>query len=39
MRLIWIVTREEERVEGYLARAAKAVKYVPRTWGWYVQVC
>src|SRR5271166_4949928 len=30
--LIWIVTREEARVEGYLAQAAAAAAYVPRFW-------
>lgn len=30
--LIWVVTREESRVEGYLAQAAASAGYVPRTW-------
>jgi hypothetical protein len=30
--LLWVVTREEGRVEGYLAEAAAAAGYVPRTW-------
>jgi MoxR-like ATPase len=30
--LIWIVTREEARVEGYLIEAAGASGYTPRTW-------
>lgn len=30
--LIWIVTREEERVEGYLLEAAAAAGFFPRTW-------
>lgn len=30
--LIWIVTREEARVERYLMEAAAAASYVPRTW-------
>lgn len=30
--LIWIVTREEARVEQYLVEAAVAAKYVPRMW-------
>lgn len=30
--LLWIVTREEERVEGYLLEAAGAAGYFPRTW-------
>lgn len=30
--LLWIVTREEARVEGYLFEAAAAANYVPRTW-------
>ncbi len=30
--LIWIVTREEARVEGYLKEAAVAAKYSFRTW-------
>lgn len=30
--LIWIVTREEARVEGYLFEAARSAGYLPRTW-------
>lgn len=30
--LIWIVTSEEARVEGYLFEAATSAGYVPRTW-------
>jgi ATPase family associated with various cellular activities (AAA) len=30
--LLWIVTREEARVEGYLIAAARAARYVPLTW-------
>jgi hypothetical protein len=30
--LLWIVTREEARVERYLIEAAAAASYVPRTW-------
>ncbi len=30
--LLWIVTREEARVEQYLVEAAVAAGYVPRTW-------
>lgn len=30
--LLWIVTREEARVERYLLEAASAANYVPRTW-------
>lgn len=30
--LIWIVTREEARVERYLVEAAASASYVPRTW-------
>ncbi len=30
--LLWIVAREEARVEGYLAQAATATRYVPRVW-------
>lgn len=30
--LIWIVTREEARVERYLFEAAIKTKYIPRTW-------
>jgi hypothetical protein len=30
--LLWVVTREEARVEGYLIEAAIAASYVPRTW-------
>ena len=37
--LIWIVTREEARVEGYIIAAAKAAKYMPRTWDCASGVC
>jgi hypothetical protein len=30
--LLWIITREESRVEGYLAEACFAAGYVPRMW-------
>ncbi len=30
--LLWVVTREEARVERYLFEAASAAGYVPRTW-------
>lgn len=30
--LIWIVTKEEARVEGFVAEAAATAKYVTRTW-------
>lgn len=30
--LLWIVTREEARVEGFLAEAAGNASYVPRVW-------
>jgi ATPase family associated with various cellular activities (AAA) len=30
--LLWVVTREEARVEGYLIEAAAAAGYVPRFW-------
>ncbi len=30
--LLWVVTREEARVERYLIEAAAAAGYVPRTW-------
>jgi len=30
--LIWIVTREEARVEAFIAEAAKSAKYLTRTW-------
>lgn len=30
--LLWVVTREEARVERYLIEAAAAAAYVPRTW-------
>lgn len=30
--LIWVVTREEARVEGYLMQAAGSAGYIPRTW-------
>lgn len=37
--LLWIVTREESRVEGYLMQAAAAAGYVPRTWDVAQGVC
>ncbi len=30
--LIWVVSREEARVEGWLMEAAASASYVPRTW-------
>src|ERR1700756_1448979 len=30
--LLWIVTREEARAEGYLMEAAAAAGYIPHTW-------
>lgn len=30
--LLWVVTREEQRVEKYLFEAAAAAKYLPRCW-------
>ena len=30
--LIWIVTREEARVEGFVAEAAASAKYVTHAW-------
>lgn len=30
--LLWVVTREEARVERYLVEAAAAASYIPRTW-------
>lgn len=30
--LLWIVTREEARVERYLIEAAAGASYIPRTW-------
>lgn len=30
--LIWIVTREEARVEGFVAEAAASAGYIPRVW-------
>src|SRR5882672_5410524 len=30
--LLWVVTREEQRVEKYLIEAAIAAKYLPRFW-------
>ena len=30
--LLWVTTREEARVEGYLIEAAAAAGYVTRTW-------
>lgn len=37
--VLWIVTREEARVEGYLFQAAAAAGYVPRTWDVAQGVC
>ena len=37
--LLWIVTKEEARVEGYLIEAAGAAGYVPRTWDVAQGVC
>lgn len=37
--LLWIVTGEEARVEGYLIEAAIAAGYVPRTWDVAAGVC
>jgi hypothetical protein len=37
--LLWIVTREEARVEGYLAEAAATAGYVARTWDVAQGVC
>ena len=37
--LLWVVTREEARVEGYLIEAAGAAGYVPRTWDVAQGVC
>lgn len=37
--LLWIVTREEARVEGHLISAAAAAGYVPRTWDVAQGVC
>src|SRR5262245_58016719 len=30
--LLWVVTKEEARVERYLIEAAASINYVPRTW-------
>src|SRR5215471_13294901 len=30
--LLWVVTREEARVERYLFEAAASAGYIPRTW-------
>lgn len=37
--LLWVVTREEARVERYLIEAAVAAKYEPRTWDVAAGVC
>lgn len=37
--LLWIVTREEARVESHLIQAAAAAAYVPRTWDVAQGVC
>ena len=37
--LIWIVSKEEARVERYLIEAAAAAKYIPRTWDAAAGVC
>jgi hypothetical protein len=37
--LLWVVTREEARVERYLIEAAAAANYVPRTWDVAAGVC
>lgn len=37
--LIWVVTREEGRVEKYLMEAAAAASYLPRTWDVAQGVC
>ena len=37
--LIWIVSREEARVEGYVMEAAAAAKYATRTWDVAQGVC
>jgi MoxR-like ATPase len=37
--LLWIVTREEARVERYLIEAAAAAGYIPRTWDVAAGVC
>src|SRR5215831_11562277 len=37
--LIWVVTREEARVERLLVEAAKAAGYLPRTWDVAAGIC
>lgn len=37
--LLWVITREEARVERYLMEAAAAAGYVPRTWDVAQGVC
>ena len=37
--LIWVITREEARVERYLMEAAAAANYLPRTWDVAAGVC
>lgn len=37
--LLWVVTKEEGRVERYLIEAALAAQYVPRTWDVAAGVC
>ena len=37
--LIWIVSKEEARVERYLIEAARAAAYYPRTWDIAQGVC
>ena len=37
--LLWIVTREEARVESHLIEAAAAASYIPRTWDTAAGVC
>lgn len=39
MPLIWIVTREEQRVEGYLMQAAASASYETKTWDVAQGVC
>ena len=37
--LLWVITREEARVERYLMEAAAAANYIPRTWDVAAGVC
>lgn len=37
--LLWVVTREEARVEGYLFEAAASARYIARTWDCAQGVC